>query len=339
MPPTIRARYVLARVLKDTQYPELIPPGFPVHTRSGLKKTAAGAQRRTRNAIMDAPNEEWTDNELRAAVRDYFTMLQAELRGRSSGTLSSWYARVRRPSDRDADQVENRHRQIAAVLIDNGLPCSIAHAPAWGYRQSLVRTVREYLHNHPHMLELMEGAVFRPVRTLPELESLEPRRVLDRPPEPAPDAPGPVEATMPEHRELITGVDYLEKEQRNRSLASAGEQFVLAFERRRLRAQGQHKYAESIEHISAEHGEGSGFEILSYSVDGTARYIQVKTTRFRKETPLYLTAHEIAMALAYRKRYWIYRVFEFRDQPRLYMLNAPSIRRFTLEPTQYRVRF
>jgi len=285
---------------------------------------------------MDAHNEEWTDNELRAAVRDYFTMLQAELRGRSSGTMSSWNALVRRPSDRDADSVQERHRQIAAILIDNGLPYSIVHAPAWGYRQSLVRAVREYLHNHPHMLELMEGAVFRPVRTLPELEYLEPRRVLDRPPEPRPEA---ADSDDPEHRELIAGVDYLEKEQRNRSLASAGEQFVLAFERRRLRAQGQRKYAESIEHVSAEYGEGSGFEILSYSVDGTARYIQVKTTRFRKETPLYLTAHELAMAMAHRKRYWIYRVFEFRDHPRVYMLNAPSIRRFTLEPTQYRVRF
>lgn len=282
---------------------------------------------------MDTSNVEWAENEIRAAVRDYFTTLQAELRGRAPGTVGLWQPRLDRNDDPDRAALQRKYGQIGAVLMDHGLPYSLAHAPVPDYRPSLVAAVRDYLGNHPYMLELMEGAVFRPVRTLPALDALEPRRVLSRPPAGA-AAPGARGAT-----ELIAGVDYLEKEQRNRSLAMAGQQFVLAFERRRLQAQGLHKYAEAIEHVSAEHGDGAGFDILSYGVDGGERYIGVKTTRFRRETPLYLSAHEVAMSQIRDGRFWIYRVHNFRDNPRLYMVNGSLTGHFELEPTQYRARF
>lgn len=282
---------------------------------------------------MDTSNDEWAENEVRAAVRDYFTTLRAELRGRSAGTTGRWHPRLGRADDPDPAALERKYGQIGAVLMDHGLPYCVGRAPVHDYRPSLVMAVREYLRNHPHLLELMEGAVFRPVRTLPALDALEPRRVLSQPPA------GTVAAGVRGATELIAGVDFLEKEQRNRSLAMAGQQFVLAFERRRLQAQGLHKYAGAIEHVSAEHGDGAGFDVLSYGVDGSERYIGVKTTRFRRETPLYLSAHEVAMSETWGGRYWIYRVHNFRDGPRLYMVNGPLAGHFDLEPTQYRARF
>lgn len=282
---------------------------------------------------MDTSNVEWAENEIRAAVRDYFTTLQAELRGRASGTIGLWQPRLGRNDDPDPAALQRKYGQIGAVLMDHGLPYCVAFAPVHDYRPSLVRAVRDYLRNHPHMLELMEGAVFRPVRTLPALDTLEPRRVLSQPPA-GNGSSGAGGAT-----ELIAGADYLEKEQRNRSLAMAGQQFVLAFERRRLQAQGLHKYAEAIEHVSAEHGDGAGFDILSYGVDGSERYIGVKTTRFRRETPLYLSAHEVTMSRLRGERYWIYRIHNFRDDPRLYMVNGSLAGHFELEPTQYRARY
>lgn len=282
---------------------------------------------------MDMGNDEWAENEIRAAVRDYFTALRAELRGRSPGTNGHWRPRLGRADDPDPAALRRKYGQIGAVLMDHGLPYSVEHAPVPDYRPSLVAAVRDYLHNHPYMLELMEGAVFRPVRTLPALEALEPRRVRTQPPTGSPGAGARADP------ELIAGVDYLEKEQRNRSLAMAGQQFVLAFERRRLQAQGLEKYAGAIEHVSAEQGDGPGFDIRSYGVDGSERCIAVKTTRFRRETPLYLSAHEVAMSQLRGEHYWIYRVHDFRDAPRLYMLNGALAGRFELAPTQYRARF
>lgn len=282
---------------------------------------------------MDTSNEEWAENETRAAVRDYCTMLQAELRGRAAGTTGRWQPRLGRADDPDPATLQRKYGQVGAVLMDHGLPYCIDYVPMHDYRPSLVTAVREYLRNHPRMLELMEAAVFRPVRTLPALDGLEPQRVLSKPPASA-MAAGARAAT-----ELVAGVDFLEKEQRNRSLAMAGQQFVLAFERRRLQAQGLHKYAEAIEHVSADHGDGAGYDILSYGVDGSERYIGVKTTRFRRETPLYLSAHEVAMSDTWGERYWIYRVHNFRDDPRLYMVKGSLAGHFELEPTQYRARF
>lgn len=282
---------------------------------------------------MDTSNEEWADNEIRAAVRDYFTALQAELRGRSPRTSGLWQPRLGRADDPDPAALQRKYGQIGAVLMDHGLPYCVGHAPVRDYRPSLVAAVRDYLRNHPPLLELMEAAVFRPVPTLPALDGLLPRHVLSRPPA---DGSAPV---MGGTTELIAGVDFLEKEQRNRSLAMAGQQFVLAFERQRLQAQGLHKYAEAIEHVSAEHGDGAGFDVVSYGVDGRERYIGVKTTRFRRETPLYLNAHEVAMSQIWGSRYWIYRVHNFPKAPRLYRVNGSLAGHFDLEPTQYRATF
>jgi len=332
---------------------------------------------------MDISNDEWTENELRAAVRDYFTWLQAELRGRSSAHHDH-SRHASRASGWDSAALERKYRQIAGVLVDQGLPYLMAHAPLYDYRASLVGAVRHYLVNHPHLFELMEGAVFRPVRTMPAMEDLDPWTVLSEAPEAS--APSVQTATrhpalgplsdderhhltevlgetfvrMLERRRLqalevldsagggfgldglgtepLAGIDYLAKEQRNRSLAIAGETFVLTFERCRLRAEGTPTYAEYIEHVAAEHGEAAGYDILSYDADGRERYIKVKTTRYRKETPFDLTSHELAMSRAFGDRYWVYRVFEFRTRPMLYTINGPITERFHLTPNEYRAR-
>ena len=332
---------------------------------------------------MDTANEEWAENEVRSAVREYFTALQAELRGRASAGPDSH--RSARAWGWSRTAVERKFHQIAGVLIDQGLPYLLAYKPLYDYRPALLAAVRHYLVNQPHLFELMEGAVFRPVRTMPAMEGMDPHEVQQDPPEPrtAIDVDTmrhPALAPLSEHergelasvlgetfvrslerRRLqalevlgsagggagvgalgeipIAGIDYLAKEQRNRSLGMAGESFVLTFERCRLRAEGAGKYAEHVEHGAAEHGEAPGYDILSYDADGGERYIKVKTTRFRKETPFDLTSHELAMARHYGSRYWIYRVFDFRDKPALYLLNGPPGERFHFQPTEFRARF
>lgn len=331
---------------------------------------------------MDTANEDWAENEVRSAVREYFTALQAELRGRASSGPDA--QRSARTGGWSRIAMERKFGQIAGVLVDQGLPYLMAYQPLYDYRRSLVAAIRHYLVNNPHLFELMEGAVFRPVRTMPAMEGLDPAQVEQAPPD-SMGMPETAESRHPslaplsederrnladvlgetfvrslERRRLqalevlgsaggngfgaldeapIAGVDYLAKEQRNRSLAMAGESFVLTFERCRLRAEGAAMYAEYIEHGSAEHGEAPAYDILSYDADGGERYIRVKTTRFRKETPFDLTSHELAMSRAYGSRYWIYRVFDFRDRPALYMLNGPPADRFRLQPTEYRARF
>jgi len=268
-------------------------------------------------------------SEIRAHVRDYFTRLESELRGR--GNRRSALSRGATAEDERIS--ERTYRRIAGALVEHGLPYMSTYKPLPGGTETLDEAVASYLRNHPEALRLMEADVDGPVGIVPDLEGRSPEEVLAR----TPDANDiPAMATEDRLAKAVSGVDFLAREQRNTSLAWAGELFVLQYEMTRLRAEGADMYADYVEHSSAEEGTGSGYDIHSYDGDGFDRYIKVKTTRYRRETPLFVTANEIAMAAAHQQRYWLYRVFEWRQAPRIYCINGALHERFQLEPVAYR---
>lgn len=280
---------------------------------------------------MKAPQRFTTSFSVHASVREYFTLLQARLRGRH------WWesARSETVSDRfqreGSTRIDLQHRQISAILIGHGLPYLSNYRPLPDPDPALIDAVAAYLRNHPAVLELMERDVFRPIEAIPKVA--DPEAVLVSPPaaEELPRLDGKLDRSGP-----LTGVDFLAREQRNRSLVKAGQQFVLAFETARLLARGLDAYASAVEHVVAEEGDGAGYAIHSYGLDGSDRYIEVKTTAYGRETPFYVSAPEVAMSRLHGDRFWIYRVFAFRDEPRLYMLHGALDDSLNLEPTEYR---
>lgn len=280
--------------------------------------------------MVAAPRTHRTSQAIRAAVRDYFTLLQAQLRGRrwwlSRDPGAFWNHFV---DDHD-DQSDLWHGQISAILISHGLPYLTRARPRPNTDAALPELVRTYLYNHPIVLELMEHDVFRSVDHVPMVEDHERVSV----PPPAGDEI-PV-ASGQEQAQLIAGVDFLEREQRNHSLATAGQRFVMSFEAARLRANERAAFADGIEHVMADDGDGPGYAIHSYGLDGSDRFIEVKTTCYGRETPFYVSAHEVAISRHYGSRFWVYRVFGFRTQPMLYILQGPLDETVSLEPTEYR---
>ena len=73
--------------------------------------------------------------------------------------------------------------------------------------------------------------------------------------------------------------DFTSKEVNDKELGLKGEMFVLALERDRLTAAGRKDLANKIVHTSQEIGDGAGYDITSYDLDGSLRHIEVKTTR------------------------------------------------------------
>jgi hypothetical protein len=63
-----------------------------------------------------------------------------------------------------------------------------------------------------------------------------------------------------------------------------------------------------------------GFDVLSFETNGAERLIEVKTTKYGIETPFYVTRNEVAVSERQAQRYQVYRLFSFRDAPRLYTL-------------------
>ena len=111
------------------------------------------------------------------------------------------------------------------------------------------------------------------------------------------------------------------REQKNAALGLQGEEFVVEYEKWRLRAEGKDSLADRIERISA-YDDGAGFDILSKSSNGKDRYIEVKTTKLSKEAPFYFSKGEYEFSLAQRKDYFLYRVFDFSNAPKLFILNG-----------------
>jgi hypothetical protein len=119
-------------------------------------------------------------------------------------------------------------------------------------------------------------------------------------------------------RRLAT--NYLEREACNQSLGRAGEQLILRFERERLIRAGKEKLADKIEHTSEVRGDGEGYDIMSFELNGSERLIEVKTTKYRGETPFFVTRNELDTSKALASHYHVYRLFTFREAPKLFTL-------------------
>ena len=125
----------------------------------------------------------------------------------------------------------------------------------------------------------------------------------------------------------------------NRQLGDAGEEFVVAFERRRLTAEGRADLAARVAWTARDTGDGAGYDVASFNLDGTVRLIEVKTTNGGPDTAFFVTANEVRVSAARPGDYWLYRVYDFGKPTRAiyYLQGALDGGELMLEPSVYRV--
>ena len=119
----------------------------------------------------------------------------------------------------------------------------------------------------------------------------------------------------------------------------AGEDWVVDYEKSDLNNSGYHELAEKVERISKAN-ISAGFDVLSYEVSGSEKFIEVKTTALSK-LEFYLSSNEIDIAREYRYRYWIYFLSEIYGSPKLIKIHNPSVevgRLLSLTPVNFRVQ-
>jgi hypothetical protein len=132
--------------------------------------------------------------------------------------------------------------------------------------------------------------------------------------------------------------NYVFLEAQNSQLGRAGEEFVINVERARLISSGQSRLVESVQHVSVTRGDFEGFDVLSFGDRGEERFIEVKTTKSGADTPFYVTRNELARSREDADRYHVYRVFAFRQRPKLFTLPGAVDRTCELNPTTYIAR-
>lgn len=280
-----------------------------------------------------ANGHDWSRLEVEACVADYLRMLTLELNGQRYNKTEHANALLRKLDGRGRPSVEFKHCNISAVMVELGYPYIIGYKPRGNYQALLADVVEAQLTGHPTVHEAAQAAVLRPAVAS---ALTEPGSVWVS----APKAASRVSEARPDYATRFVAVkrDYLAQEARNRSLGRAGEVFVLELEARRLHAIGKKVLSERVEHVAATQGDGLGFDVLSFDEDGRERLIEVKTTAFGELTPFFVSRSELARSETDGESFHLYRLFGFRDRPRLFALPGPISGRCQLEPVSYLAR-
>ena len=267
----------------------------------------------------------WNDDELDAIVADYFSMLRAEL-SRQQYVKSHHSAVLMQQIGRTHRSVEFKHQNISAVLEEMGLPWIIGYKPKRNYQASIFGAIDRYLSSNedivyhqlpPKMLAVADNGV-----TFVDAPKLEPQShrpwQLDR---------------------LVRKFDPVERDLRNRSLGRAGEEFVLEIERKKLEKYQRLDLLKKIRWISAEEGDGAGYDILSFEPDGRELLIEVKTTNGAARTPFFISENECQRAAASAESWRLYRVHLFAQNPHIFQITPPLNETLNLRPDTWRASF
>ena len=275
---------------------------------------------------------DWTLEEVEATVADYFSMLEKEVRGESYNKAEHRRALLKLLSDRSEGAVERKHQNISAVLRDLGHPWIDGYKPLGNYQRLLFDVVRRRVDLDRSVADLIERALSEEVDA-PSLD--DPLSAWTDPPDRGRSTRISQEVAEQMRIHPPAKIDYLRREATNAKLGLAGEEFVLRFEAERLHRAGEKRLADRIDHVSRSKGDGFGYDILSFDETGRERLIEVKTTRFGKRTPFYVTRNELQCSVEREQEYHLYRVFSFQGKPGIFGVRGRLDRVVELSPVEY----
>ncbi|GAB3978278.1 hypothetical protein GCM10028806_41040 [Spirosoma terrae] len=152
------------------------------------------------------------------------------------------------------------------------------------------------------------------------------------------EPPKPVKA-KPKHL-LSTSNKAPDYDSLNRTLkaiGNAGEKLVLEFELKRLISEGREDLAKFVR----QQPDGEGYDILSFTKDGTEKYIEVKTTVSNdKNQPFPISSREVEFVLSHQKSAFIYRLYKLslsEKTAKFFILTGEEFSSKDLLPITFRV--
>lgn len=275
-------------------------------------------------------NEVWSRAEVEATVADYFDMLGNELKGQQYNKAEHRRFLTRLLNSRSDSSIEYKHQNISAILLALGVPSINGYKPASNYQKLLYDVILSRLAVSKSLQEMLKAQVAQPA-LVPAIENI--LNVLVPPPSPArlkKFEQFKIKETAARYTE-----DFIAQEARNTSLGTAGEEFVVLYEKAYLQHEGRDDLASKVEHVAKTQGDKAGFDILSFDAEGHERFIEVKTTRYNEYTPFFASEHEVAFSRRTAAKYHLCRAFNFRRSPRLFTKSGPLDANFILHPVEY----
>lgn len=276
--------------------------------------------------------EDWSPEEVQATVASYFEMLRLE-------ALQTHYKKTDYNADlrqhlrgRSKASVELKHQNISAVLHSMELPFISGYKPRSNAQLLLRKAVQKFVLDQPELLSQVVDAM-EEVKT--PLERTFKAVVVNPPPIElvARVEPAGLRVRLPRK------VDFAARDEANRTLGRAGEQWAIDFEHQRLIEAEQGELFLRVDWVSDRLGDGAGYDILSYDAPSKPRYIEVKTTNGSHASSFIISLNELDFSLEAGDAFFLYRLFQFRQKPSLYMLQGDVSKQLHLEPIDYRASF
>ena len=260
-------------------------------------------------------SDSWSNIEVELIVADYFTMLSAELREESYSKAEHRRAMLALLANRSEGSVEFKHQNISAILINQGQPYIKGYLPRFNFQKILEEKVVEYLFENHKIEEQIK--LFVEKEPIPRNPNIQFDKLIVEPPK-----TDLISEPLISYERKPIKINYLEKEQHNHRLGRYGEELVLEYEKWNLIRKGKEKLAEQVRWISNEEGDGAGFDILSRNLNGTDKYIEVKTTRLGRDTPIFFSNSELQYSISNSDNFHLYRLFNFEKDTKMFLKNG-----------------
>lgn len=275
---------------------------------------------------MSPEGTAWTQAEIDLVVADYFAMRAMFLRGKPF-VKATHYQNISKQTGRSKGSVERKYMNISATLERLSLPWLRGYAPLRNFQSALLTAVEGYVAREWDEMVMPGGTVTgvaQPTQLL----------ISD-----APKLAEPVTSSSPELERIARKFDPARRDDRNRKLGLAGEKCVFESEVARLASSGRRDLARKVSWISQELGDGAGYDILSFDLDGTERFLEVKTTIGHNRTPFFLSRNERDFSEEARDRFRIFRLHDWGTDPRAFLIKPPLESSLIIEPSVYRASF
>jgi hypothetical protein len=276
-------------------------------------------------SLTGEAGKSWTAGELDVVIEAYFALLAAELRGERPVKADVVRELQRHLPARTRGSIERKMQNISAILDQGQRVWIEGYKPLSHYQSDLERAVHAWIGRERRISEHL-AEYQASVLPAPRPSPLAIEDVLVPPPS--------VVRRGSRQRSigLTTGRLGAIQDFRNRRLGKAGEEWVLDAERLSLKRAGRDDLADRVSWTAHEVGDGAGFDIASFRIDGSPLAIEVKTTNLGPRTPFYITRWEVETSRKRPDSWALYRVFDFRSDPRLYKLEGSVDRTASLEP-------
>ena len=268
----------------------------------------------------------WNNKEIEIIVADYLDMLQLELAGVKFNKAERNRI-LRHRLGRSRGSVEYKHRNISAVMAVLGLPFVWGYKPAANFQIRLIEIIEHRLADSGLPYNVSEGRD-DPVLPVTGID-------FHMPPDRRQDA----KKAEPIFERILGRFEPAARDARARILGEAGEKFLFQAEQNRLSSIGRDDLAAKVRWVSKEDGDGSGYDILSYSKMGEPRWLEVKTTNGPSVTPFRITRNELRVSDEFPKFFRLVRLYNFSWAPAAFKLKSPLSDHVVLDPVQYLATF